>query len=160
MSVARTEADFTGAMRHSAHTCHIIGRENEPMASPQPSQPTFVSIAPRFGCQDLEQALAFYRRLGFQTTYQDEAFAIVTRDGIDLHLNYSPDSPSVRSVCWIGVTNIEELYQQYLPTHAVQSPLEAKPWGLKEFFICDPFRNLIIFAEGIPEEEAGAEQGG
>jgi hypothetical protein len=77
-----------------------------------------------------------------------------------LHLNYSPDSPSVRSVCWIGVTNIEELYQQYLPTHAVQSPLEAKPWGLKEFFICDPFRNLIIFAEGIPEEEAGAEQGG
>jgi hypothetical protein len=38
--------------------------------------------------------------------------------------------------------------------------LEAKPWGLKEFFICDPFRNLIIFAEGIPEEEAGAEQGG
>jgi catechol 2,3-dioxygenase-like lactoylglutathione lyase family enzyme len=77
------------------------------MASPQPSQPTFVSIAPRFGCQDLEQALAFYRRLGFQTTYQDEAFAILTRDGIDLHLNYSPDSPSGRSVCWIGVTNIE-----------------------------------------------------
>jgi hypothetical protein len=52
-----------------------------------------------------------------------------------------------------------QLYRQYLPTYAVQFPLEAKPWGLKEFFICDPFRNLIIFAESIPEEEVSAEQG-
>ncbi|HZS77847.1 MAG TPA: VOC family protein [Ktedonobacteraceae bacterium] len=123
------------------------------------NRPTFVSIAPRFVCQDMEQALAFYGRLGFQTTYRDETFAIVSRDGIDLHLNYSPDPPKGRSVCWIGVTNIEELYQQYLPTHAVQSPLEARPWGLKEFFVCDPFRNLLLFAERIPAEEARAEQG-
>jgi hypothetical protein len=124
----------------------------------QKSQPTFDSIAPRFVCQDLAQALAFYKQLGFQTTYQDEMFAIVERDGIDLHLNASPEPPKGHSVCWIGVTNIEALYQQYLPTHAVQSPLEAKPWGLKEFFIRDPFRNLILFAERIPEEEVGAEQ--
>jgi hypothetical protein len=51
-------------------------------------------------------------------------------------------------------------YQHYLPTNAVQSPLEAKPWGLKEFFIRDPFRNLILFAEGISEEETSSEQGG
>jgi Glyoxalase/Bleomycin resistance protein/Dioxygenase superfamily len=128
------------------------------MSLSQQSQPTFVSIAPRFGCQNLEQALAFYGQLGFQTTYQDETFAIVERDGIALHLNYSPDPPKGHSVCWIGVTNIEALYQQCLPTHAVQSPLEAKPWGLKEFFIRDPFRNLILFAESISEEEASAEQ--
>jgi hypothetical protein len=63
-------------------------------------------------------------------------------------------------VCWIAVTNIEALYQQYLPTNAVQSRLEAWPWGLKEFFICDPFRNLILFAESISEEEAVAAQDG
>lgn len=62
-------------------------------------------------------------------------------------------------MCWIGVTNIEALYQQYLPTHAVQSPLEAKPWELKEFFIYDPFKNLTLFAEAIPKEEACSEQG-
>jgi hypothetical protein len=66
-------------------------------------------------------------------------------------------SPRKATQCrWIGVTNIEALYQQYLPTNAVQSPLEAKPWGLKEFFIKDPFRNLILFAESISEEEARA----
>src|SRR5216683_739043 len=127
------------------------------MSSSQKSQPTFLSVAPRFVVQDLEQALAFYGQLSFATTYRDEAFAIVERDGVDLHLNSSPEPQKGHSVCWIDVTNIEALYQQYLPTHAVQSPLEAKPWGLKEFFMRDPFRNLILFAERIPEEEASSD---
>jgi hypothetical protein len=85
-----------------------------------------------------EQALVFYGQLGFQTTYHDEHFAIVERDGVDLHLNYYADPPKGHSVYWIAVTNSEVLYQQYLPTNAVQSPLEAKPWGFKEFFVRDP----------------------
>jgi hypothetical protein len=135
-------------------------KEREPMSSSQSQQPTFLSVAPRFVVQDMEQALVFYGQLGFATTYQDEAFAIVARDGIDLHLNSSPEPAKGHSACWMSVTNIEVLYQQYLPTHAVQSPLEAKPWGLKEFFIRDPFRNLILFAERIPEEEVSSDQGG
>jgi hypothetical protein len=130
------------------------------MSSSQSSQPTLLAVAPRFVVYDLEQALAYYGHLGFQTTYQDEHFAIVERDGVDLHLNYYSDAPKGHSVCWIAVTSIDALYQQYLPTNAVQSPLEAKPWGLKEFFVRDPFGNLILFAERIPEEEASSEQGG
>jgi catechol 2,3-dioxygenase-like lactoylglutathione lyase family enzyme len=60
------------------------------MSSSQNNQPTFLTVAPRFVVQDLEQALAFYGQLGFQTTYHDEHFAIVERDGLDLHLNYYP----------------------------------------------------------------------
>ena len=130
------------------------------MSSAQHTHPTFLSIAPRFVVQDMEQALAFYGQLGFVTMYQDEGFAIIERDGIALHLNSSEEPPQGHSVCWIGVTNIEALYQQYVPTNAVQSALEAKPWGLKEFFIRDPFRNLILFAERISQEEASAAQGG
>ena len=129
------------------------------MSSSQRDQPTLASIAPRFGVQNLEQALTFYGQLGFVTTYRDQTFAIVTRDGIDLHLNASSEPPKGRSVCWIGVTNIEALYQQYLPTQTIQSPLEAKPWGMKEFFLCDPFNNPILFAEGIPKEDTSTEQG-
>src|ERR1700694_5043251 len=120
------------------------------MVSEQSRQPTLTSIAPRFIVQDLSLALAFYGQLGFTTTYQDEAFAIVTRDGIDLHFNASSEPPKGRSVCWIGVTNIEALYQQYLPTGAIQSPLEVQPRGMKEFFLRDPNRNLLIFVERIP----------
>ncbi|MHB8598918.1 MAG: VOC family protein [Ktedonobacteraceae bacterium] len=46
---------------------------------------------------------------------------------------------------------INTLYQQYLPTNAVRSPVEAKPWGLKEFFIRDPSGNLILFAERMAQ---------
>ena len=132
------------------------------MSASQESQPTLTSVAPRFLVGDMEQALTFYGHLGFVTTYHDEGFAIVERDGIDLHFNVSDptqEPPKGRSVCWIGVTNIEALYQQYLPTGAVQSPLQAQPWGMKEFFLCDPFRNLLLFGERIPEEESTTEQG-
>src|SRR6266496_3194167 len=62
-------------------------------------------------------------------------------------------------VCYIGVTNIEALYQQYLPTGAIRSPLQATSWGTKGFWLCDPFRNILIFEESIPEEESDTEQG-
>ncbi len=127
------------------------------MSSSQSSQPTFLGIAPRFVVRDLEQALAFYGQLGFQTTYHDADFAIVERDGVDLHLNCYADHQKGHSVCWIAVTNIDTLYQHYLPTNAVQSPLEAKPWGLKEFFLRDPFGNLLLFAERIPEVDTRSE---
>jgi uncharacterized glyoxalase superfamily protein PhnB len=124
-------------------------KENEPMSASQESQPTLDSVAPRLFVGDMEQALAFYGQLGFATTYHDEGFAIVERDGIALHFNVSEG----HSVCWIGVTNIEALYQHYLPTGAIQSPppLQATPWGTKEFWLCDPFRNILIFAESIPD---------
>src|SRR6266571_8892415 len=130
-------------------------KEHEPMSASQERQPTLISIAPRFPVADMEQALAFYAQLGFATTYRDGEFAIVERDGISLHFNVSEG----HSVCWIGVTNIEALYQQYLPTGAVQSSPQAQPWGMKEFFLCDPFRNLLLFGERIPEGERSAERG-
>ncbi|HZU67735.1 MAG TPA: VOC family protein [Ktedonobacteraceae bacterium] len=124
------------------------------MSGNHSNRPAFLSVSPRFVVNNLEQALAFYEQLGFQTTYRDEGFVIVERDAVALHLNYSSDVPKSHSVCWISVTRIDELYQQYLPTNAVCSMLEAKPWGLKEFFIRDPYGNLILFAERIPEVDA------
>jgi uncharacterized glyoxalase superfamily protein PhnB len=135
-------------------------KENMHMSSTQNSQPTFLTVAPRFIVHDLEQALTFYGQLGFKTTYHDEDFAIVERDGVDIHLNHFPDAPKEKcSVCWIAVTKSDILYQQYLPTSAVRSPLKAQPWGFKEFTVRDPSGNLIIFAERIPEADALSEKG-
>ncbi|MFL5665305.1 MAG: hypothetical protein ACJ8BW_28765 [Ktedonobacteraceae bacterium] len=44
------------------------------MSSSQNNQPTLLSIAPRFVVHDMEQALAFYGQLGFQTTFRDDDF--------------------------------------------------------------------------------------
>src|SRR6266849_4196785 len=48
-------------------------RSRTQMSSAPGSQPTFLTIAPRFVVSDLVQALVFYGQLGFQTTYHDEA---------------------------------------------------------------------------------------
>ena len=134
----------------------LIFRERIPVTSSQSGQPTLISIAPRFPVGDMEQALAFYAQLGFATTAREGEFTIVERDGISLHFTVAEG----HRVCWIGVTNIEALYQQYLPTGAIQSPqVTSQPWGMKEFFLCDPFRNLLLFGESIPEEESSTPQG-
>lgn len=128
------------------------------MSASQERQPTLDSVAPRFLVGDMEQALAFYGQLGFAISYHDEGFAIVRRDGITLQFNVSdpthePPEEGCR-VCYISVTNIEALYQQYMPTGALRSPVQTTSWGTKGFWLCDPFRNILIFAENIPEEES------
>ena len=125
------------------------------MSASQARQPTLDSVAPRFLAGDMEQALAFYAQLGFAATSRDGEFAIVERDGISLHFTVSEG----HSVCLIGVTNSEGLYQQYVPTGAIRSPLplQATPWGTKGFWLCDPFRNILIFEESLPEEERSQE---
>ncbi len=129
------------------------------MSASQERQPTLDSVAPRFLVGDMEQALAFYGQLGFVSTYHDEGFAILERDKIALQFNVSdpthePPQEGCR-VCYIGVTNIEGLYQQYLPTGVLRSPIQTTDWGTKEFWLNDPFRNILIFEEDVLEEENG-----
>ena len=133
------------------------------MSASQEQQPTLDSVAPRFLVGDMEQALVFYGQLGFVTTYHDEGFAILERDRIALQFNVSdptqePPEEGCR-VCYIGVTNIEVLYQQYVPTGALRSPIRTTSWGTKGFWLCDPFRAILIFEEAIPEEESSTQQG-
>src|SRR5438876_9056718 len=92
------------------------------MSASKAHQPILDSVAPRFLVGDMKQALAFYGHLGFVNTYHDEGFAILERDRIALQFNvsdptYEPPQEGCR-VCYISVTNIEALYQQYLPTGA------------------------------------------
>ena len=118
--------------------------------------PTLISIAPRSLVGDMEQALAFYAQLGFATTTRSGEFTIVERDGISLRFTVAEG----HSVCWIGVTTIEALYQQYVPTGAIRSPrVTSQPWGMKTFFLCDPFRNLLLFGESIPIDASSTQQG-
>jgi hypothetical protein len=127
------------------------------MASSHEQPPTLDTIAPRSLVADMEHALAFYGQLGFATTYHDEGFAIVERDGVALHFNAADDDeppPHDHVLGWVSVTQIETLYQQYVPTGAIQSPLQMQPRGMHAFSLRDPNRNLLIFAERMPATSA------
>jgi catechol 2,3-dioxygenase-like lactoylglutathione lyase family enzyme len=134
----------------------LIFQERIPVTASHPGQPTLLSMTPRVPVADMEQALAFYAQLGFAPATRSGESATVERDRISLHFTVAAG----HSVCWIGVTHIEALYQQYLPTGAIQSPrVTSQPWGMKTFFLCDPFRTLLLFGESIREEESSTEQG-
>ena len=129
------------------------------MAATTTCKPVFHAIAPRIAVGDAEQTRAFYGRLGFACTHLEEGFMIVERDGVQLHLHPSSEPPTRHGAFWIRVTNIEALYQEYLAVNVItSSKVKAQRWGFKEFHICDPFRNIFIFAESLAEDEEGAEQ--
>jgi|SRR6185312_7233606 len=125
------------------------------MSTPKPENTSFLRIVPRFSVNNLDLALTFYGKLGFKTTYNDGTFIILSRDGVELHMHYSPDDPPSRSVWWIEVTNIEDLHKKCLQ-HIVPKDMSQKvtiqPWGFKEFFIRDPFCTLILFDEKIQNQ--------
>jgi len=67
-------------------------------------------------------------------------------------LRSSPE-PFGAMAFWIRVSNIEALYEEYLAVNVItSSKVKAQPWGFKQFHICDPFRNIFIFAESLTEE--------
>jgi hypothetical protein len=132
------------------------------MVLPPPS-PRFRSIAPRYVVADLERAFAFYGRLGFRTADYG-SIAIIDRDGVELQFNHDPDmAPGGHFVCYISVTESASLYQQYLqdlPTGSVRSPLMDTDYGTREFWVCDPFNNILIFSEPLDAQQSDAQEQG
>ena len=128
------------------------------MAATATSKPIIHAIVPRIAVGNAAQTQAFYGRIGFACTYREEGFMIVERDGVQLHLHPSDEPPTRHGAFWVRVSNIEALYQEYLAVNVItSSKVKTQRWGFKEFHICDPFRNIFIFAESLADEEASAE---
>lgn len=129
------------------------------MAATSTSKPIIHAIVPRIAVGNVEQTQAFYERIGFVCTYLEEGFMIVERDGVQLHLHPSTEPPARHGAFWIRVSNIEALYEEYLAVNVItSSKVKAQRWGFKEFHICDPFRNIFIFAEAFTAEEGSHEE--
>ncbi len=123
------------------------------MQSPQKSRVRFTGAVPVLPTTDLNRATSFYGQLGFQVLHQEAEYAIVTRDGVGLHLWLSPErSLAEQSSCRIQVTGLEALYEEY-QTRGLLAPdaaVRAKPWGTRELVVFDPDRVLITFVERVP----------
>jgi catechol 2,3-dioxygenase-like lactoylglutathione lyase family enzyme len=121
--------------------------------SPSESQPTFTGAVPVLPTTNISQATSFYGQLGFQVLHQEAEYAIVKRDGVELHVWLCPDqSLAENSSCRIQVTGIEALYRKYQSKGLLASnaALRDTPWGTREFAVFDPDRVLITFVEHVP----------
>jgi uncharacterized glyoxalase superfamily protein PhnB len=84
----------------------------------------------------------------------EREYGIVGRDDVYVHF-WGPSGIVPESSIYmyrVGVHDIDELYAQCMGKGIVHpnAPLEDKPWGSREFAVCDGDGNLLTFFE-FPE---------
>lgn len=129
-----------------------------------------IHAIPALPVTDISQRLPFYRDiLGFSLGYHDSEFAILQRDGVELHLWAATDEswrtrtdqmPVVygsesfiagTASCRIAMTGVDELYAALQPRDVIHpnAHIANRPWGTREFGVIDPDNNLITFFERL-----------
>lgn len=141
---------------------------------------TLSRTIPALPVRNITAALAFYdERLGFPAIHSDGGFAVVARDGAEIHLwqasddrwmsrgqegGQSAEGHPIRSgaesfiagtaSCRIQTDDIAALYAE-LAAAKVLHPTDAgapvtSDWGTVEFAILDLEGNLLTFFETVP----------
>ena len=130
---------------------------------------TLSQTIPALPVRDAARAVAFYRdKLGFDVVHHDGGFAVLKRDGAELHLweasdeswnERSPDEQPVRSgaesfiagtaSCRIATEGVDELYGE-LSARDVLHPVSRNgvqdtDFGTREFAVLDLDGNLLSF---------------
>lgn len=131
-----------------------------------------IKTIPALPVINIDEAVKFYEdKLGFSGGYKDEGFAILNRDGVEIHLWAACDRHwKFRSLflflkpilsgaesflagtasCRIEVENVNDLYNEYKNREVLYSPdtmVEKTSWGTREFPALDLHRNLLTFYE-------------
>jgi catechol 2,3-dioxygenase-like lactoylglutathione lyase family enzyme len=131
--------------------------------------PRLGQTIPVLPVRSVPAAVAFYReRLGFDVVHEDAGFAVVVRDGAEIHLWGASDegwrtrgnlsSRPVRSgaesfiagtaSCRIAVEGVDELYAELRASGVLHSPSTVvvdTDFGTREFPTLDGDGNLISF---------------
>lgn len=112
---------------------------------------TFLNAQPGLNVSDLERAAAFYEQLGFQPVFRnDEIHLVMQKDVVVIHLSTSGDQPAS---CQIIVSEVDSLYEFAL-RHKIRilyDGLDNRPWGCRDFTICDPDGNRVTFSQQLQQ---------
>lgn len=107
-------------------------------------------LVPVFRIADAEAAVAWYRRLGFESTgtHQFEPgfprYVFLERGDVHLHLSeHTGDAPH-RSVAYLYVDDVGPI------SAAFGVSAEDQPWGMRELELTDPDGNRLRIGSRIP----------
>ena len=107
------------------------------------------SAVPILPARDLDEAAAFYRRLGFREIGRHPNYALLKRDAAELHLWLCDDRRiAENTACYLRVDDLDTLHRDLAAAGSERATApHAKPWGMREFEIWDPSGNLLRFGE-------------
>jgi catechol 2,3-dioxygenase-like lactoylglutathione lyase family enzyme len=123
-------------------------------------------VHPVLAAKDVSASVDFYRRLGFTLRFQDTPseprYAVVQRDGVELHIQWASavqwDHPVDRPTYRFIVSALDALYDEFGQSGEIPSAGDhvspwAKPgdtpWGTREFHVRDPGLNGLQFYQPL-----------
>ena len=120
-----------------------------------PVLPTLLAVHPVLASSDVARSIKFYESLGFVASWRDSTdpprYAAVTRDGVELHLQWCDASelarPGDRPVFRFLVRDVDGLHRQFQSCPEIKEMTRVfdSSWGTREFHVRDPDRNGLQF---------------
>ena len=115
------------------------------------------SACPLFPAPQPAAAAAWYERaLGFEIGLSRDDYAIVRREGAEIHLYPCADRHIAENTsAYLRVQGVEALrgsMPEALPEGGRISPVARRDWGMREFYVWDPNGNLIRFGEPADDD--------
>lgn len=111
------------------------------------------STIPVLPSLDLDETVAFYKKLGFKLwSRHEDDYAVLARESCELHFFLMGNLDPVASFfgCYWRVEDAEALYLEFVAARIPNvHPMEDKPWGMKEFALIDPHGNLIRIGQEL-----------
>jgi uncharacterized glyoxalase superfamily protein PhnB len=114
----------------------------------------FRSAAPVLPVDNAAQTAEYYREtLGFVVAAlqgDPPYYAIVGRDGVEIHLSEREDTskPIERCAVYVYVNDVDSLFEEYQRRGVEMfAPPERQESGMREFELCDPNGHFLTFGQ-------------
>jgi catechol 2,3-dioxygenase-like lactoylglutathione lyase family enzyme len=116
------------------------------------------STIPVLASLDIDVSIAFYgERLGFAAAARHADYAIVRRDGCEIHFWLCSERRIAENTsCYVRVVDAQKLYEEFSRNGVQMQPPVIQPWGMKECHVIDPHGNLLKFGEDLPGRSSPA----
>ena len=94
---------------------------------------------------DLDETVAFYRRVGFEVLlHEGYDYVVARRSPVEIHFWKCDDRKLAESSgCYIRVSDVAAWHAQFGGKGIRMTDPEQKPWGMLEFAVWDPSGNLL-----------------
>jgi catechol 2,3-dioxygenase-like lactoylglutathione lyase family enzyme len=113
--------------------------------------PNIQSTVPVLASLNIDETVSFYRRaLGFDALLKQDGYAIVARDGVEIHF-WLCSEPNIaqNTSCYVRVADADAMYEELKATYPDLAPPASRPWGMRELYVIDPHGNLLKFGQRL-----------